>query len=232
MKRFLSNFSTVVVTVTVLALGSGPLVQAKPLDIARIYIEYNASANDLGFHVSLDAEDWETLEIRDPSGTTIFEVGSGGGYTGLGLTELFFEGAEPSLDEFPLEELLKRFPEGGYRFIAETADGRRLSSTAILSHAVPAGPAVFADVQNGSITIRWTPVTGPAEILPDEDVVVVGYQVIVEPFQVTLPATSTQVTLPSEFVAALAVGEHPFEVLAIDASGNQTITEGVFVKPK
>jgi len=232
MKRFLSNLSTAVFALTALALGSGNLAQAKPLDIARIYIEYNASANDLGFHVSLDAEDWETLEIRNPSGTTIFEVESGGGYADLGLTELFFEGAEPSLDEFPLADLLKRFPEGGYRIIAETVDGRRLSSTAVLSHAVPAGPAVSAVVQSGSITIRWAPVTGPAEILPDEDVVIVGYQVIVDPFQVTLPATSTQITLPPEFVAALAVGEHPFEVLAIDASGNQTITEGVFVKPR
>jgi hypothetical protein len=45
---------------------------------------------------------------------------------------------------------------------------------------------------------------------------------------VNLPGTATQVTLPPEFVASLAPGEHPFEVLAIEASGNQTITEGSF----
>jgi hypothetical protein len=38
------------------------------------------------------------------------------------------------------------------------------------------------------------------------------------------------VTVPKEFVASLAVGEQPFEVLAIDGGGNQTITEGSFVK--
>ena len=204
---------------------------AKPFEIARIYIEYNESANDLGFHVSLDAEDWETLEIRDPRGTTIFDVDSGGGYKDLGLTELFFEGAEPALDEFPLNELLARFPEGRYRFTAQLANGGRLSSSAALSHTVPAGPVVSTVIQNGTITIRWQPVTGPAAILPGRTVVITGYQVLVDPFEVTLPATATQVTLPPEFAASLSPGTHPFEVLAIEASGNQTITEGTFVKP-
>ena len=63
------------------------------------------------------------------------------------------------------------------------------------------------------------------------DVVIVGYQVIVGSFQVTVPAGTTRVTLPAEFAASLGRGAHPFEVLAIDASGNQTITEGEFVKP-
>jgi hypothetical protein len=39
------------------------------------------------------------------------------------------------------------------------------------------------------------------------------------------------VTVPPEFVASLASGEQPYEVLAIEASGNQTLTEGTFVKP-
>ena len=214
-----------------LAVGLATPGWAKPFKEARIYIEYNESANDLGFHVSLDAEDWESLEIRDPDGTTIFSVASAGGYTDLGLTELFFEGAEPNLDDFPLEDLLERFPEGTYRFIGRTVGDRQLSSNATLSHDVPAGPVLSAtDVQPGSITIHWAPVTGPAAILPDGDVNIVGYQVIVESFQVTLPATITQVTLPAEFSASLGSGEHLFEVLAIDASGNQTISEGAFVK--
>jgi hypothetical protein len=206
-------------------------VEARGFPIARIYIEYNESANDLGFHVSLDGEDWETLAIRDPGGTVIFDVDTGGGYTGLGLTELFFEGAEPALDEFPLADLLARFPEGRYRFQAATAAGGRLSSTATLSHAVPAGPQVSTEIQNGAVTIRWTPVTTSASILPGRAVTIIGYQVIVDPFQVTLPASATQITLPPEFAASLTGGAHPFEVLAIEASGNQTITEGEFVKP-
>jgi hypothetical protein len=211
------------------AVGLGVAGWAAQFSMARIYIEYNSSANDLGFHVFLDAEDWESLRIVNPAGTTIFEVVGKGGYAGLGLTELFFEGAEPSLDEFPLADLLARFPEGKYKFIGVTVGGARLASTATLSHAVPDGPSVSAEVDGNTVIIRWDPVRGPAEILPDEKVDIVGYQVIVDPFQVTLPATSTEVTLPREFVESLAPGEHAFEVLAIEASGNQTITEGSFV---
>jgi hypothetical protein len=104
-------------------------------------------------------------------------------------------------------------------------------STATLSHAVPDGPSVSAEIDDDTLVIRWDPVTGPAEILPDEDVDIVGYQVIVDPsFQVTVPASSTEVTVPREYVESLGPGEHPFEVLAIEESGNQTITEGFFVK--
>ena len=212
-------------------LLASPAAQAKNFEVARIYIEYNETANDLGFHVSLDGEDWETLEIRDPGGTVIFDLDSGGGYTDLGLTELFFEGAEPTLTDFPLADLLARFPEGRYRFSASLAGGGRLSSTAILSHTVPAGPQVSTEIANGKIVIRWTPVTTSASILPGQPVTIVGYQVLVDPFQVTLPATATQVTLPPEFAASLSSGPHPFEVLAIEAGGAQTITEGVLVKP-
>ncbi len=37
-------------------------------------------------------------------------------------------------------------------------------------------------------------------------------------------------TVPEEFYQSLTPGVHDFEVLAIDANGNQTITEGTFVK--
>jgi hypothetical protein len=39
------------------------------------------------------------------------------------------------------------------------------------------------------------------------------------------------VTVPSEYVESLGSGEHPFEVLAIEEGGNQTITEGSFTLP-
>jgi hypothetical protein len=213
----------------ILALGMAVTGHAAEFAEARIYIEYNSSGNDLGFHVSLDGEDWRALRIVAPTGAVIFEVEGLGGYRELGLTELFFEGAEPRLDEFPLEDLLALFPEGRYRFIGETVGNRRIRGMAILSHAVPAGPEVSATVGAGGVVIGWEPVTGTPAGFPARPVVIVGYQVIVGSFQVTLPASSTEVTLPDEFVSSLAAGEHDFEVLAIDRSGNQSITEGVFM---
>jgi hypothetical protein len=80
------------------------------------------------------------------------------------------------------------------------------------------------------IVIDWDDVTDP---FPGTDlaVAIVGYQVIVERvspqpllvFSVNLPATVTQVTVPAEFIEAGA--EYNVEVLAIEASGNQTISE-------
>jgi hypothetical protein len=196
--------------------------------IAKIYFEYNSTANDLGVHVSLDAEDWKALTIEHPDGRTIFNLTGGGGWGQLGLTELFFEGAEPTLDEFPLQDLLALFPEGRYTFRGTTVAGKTLTSRPTLSHAIPAGPEVAADVAGNSVVISWSPVTSTPPGFPSKPITIVGYQVLVDPFDVTLPASATSVTLPPEFVESLRSGAHPFEVLAIDASGNQTITEGSF----
>jgi hypothetical protein len=226
MMRHARKLPVLLVALAALVLGAaGWAAQFKE---ARFYIEYNSSGNDLGFHVFLDAEDWRSLRIVNPAGMTIFEVEGKGGYRELGLTELFFEGAEPSLADFPLEDLLALFPEGPYTFVGVTVDGGRLMSRATLSHAVPAGPSVSAEVNGETVIIRWEPVSSPPPDFPQRKIDIVGYQIIVEPFQVTLPASSTEVTLPREFVRSLGSGEHDFEVLAIDASGNQTITEGVF----
>lgn len=222
-------------------LGLGTPSRAAQFPEARIYIEYNSTDNDLGFHVSLDAENWKTVKIVNPNGRTIFDVAGKGAYQDLGLSELFFEGAEPTLFDFPLEDLLALFPEGKYTFIGTTVDGHSLVSKSTFTHAVPAAPDVIAsDTTVGpgnTLNICWDPVTEKATdpaggIFPDEPIVVVAYQVIVDPFQVTLPATDVQmcVTLPPQFVASLDPGTHGFEVLAIEKGGNQTITAGSFTK--
>ena len=220
------------ILLAVSALGVSAPVSAAPFPIARIYIEYNASANDLGFHVSLDGPNWRQLDIVNPRGIKVFEVVGKAGYAELGMTELFFEGAEPNLDEFPLEQLLARFPEGRYKFRGVEIGGTVLNSSPRLSHAVPDGPEVEADVRRDDVVIRWEPVTGVPEGFPRRRIEIVGYQVIVGSFQVTLPAGATEVELPDEFVESLPRGEEiPFEVLAIDRSGNQSITEGEFELP-
>ena len=233
MKTHARTLSAALAGMIALAVAPAP-AQAQEFSIARIYIEYNQTANDLGFHVSLDGEDWTDLRILDPNGKRIFDVSAKGGYKNLGLTELFFEGAEPNLDDFPLEDLLALFPEGDYTMIGRTVDGQYLRSLATLTHDVPDGPVVSTALvpacDGNTREISWTSVTGPAPILPDATVSIVGYQVLVSSFQITLPGSSTSVTIPEEFYASLAPGTQPFEVLAIDVSGNQTITEGTFVK--
>jgi hypothetical protein len=212
---------------------AGPGHGVTQLEIAKIFFEYNSSANDLGVHISLDGEDWKQLSIVNPKGRMIFTVEGKQAYKTLGMTELFFEGAEPSLDDVPLEELLALFPAGNYKFSGKTVDEGDVTGTATLSHAIPAGPSNVTAVlgPNDSLVISWDAVTGPPAGFPNEPIQIVGYQVIVDPFQVTVPGTTTSLTVSPEFVSSLGSGEHAFEVLAIDVSGNQTITEGSFVKP-
>lgn len=213
---------------TGLALALAAPAGAAQFEEARIFIEYNSTDNDLGFHVSFDAENWRTVSILNPAGATIFQVTGKGPFGALGMSELFTEGAEPSLDDVPLAVLLGLMREGQYTIRGVTVDGKTLMSKAMLSHAVPAGPVVSTSVNGNEVVISWEPVTGPPDDFPARPIHIVGYQVIVGSFQITLPGSSTSMQLPEELIDALGPGENGFEVLAIDVSGNQTITAGSF----
>jgi hypothetical protein len=227
--RLLTHFLVTIVTLIMVAAAPEAWAQKKLLfEEARFFIEYNSTAEDLGFHVFLDAEDWQEVEIVSPNGRTMGK----GGFGKLGMTELFFEGAEPSLDDFPLVDLLALFPEGKYTFIGTTVEGKILLSKAMLTHAIPDGPTVSAKVgDNNLLLIKWVAPAGPPAGFPDKPIDIVGYQVIVGSFQVTVPASNRRVTVPPEFVASLGSGQHGFEVLAMEKGGNQTITEGSFTLP-
>jgi len=238
MTRHRRTLTVVLVAVVALILGAtSPPAWAKKrvvsFSIAKVFFEYNSTPNDLGVHVFLDGEDWKELRIVNPNGRTIFEVEGHGPYRDFGMTELFFEGAEPNLADVPLEELLARFPAGDYKLIGRTVDGSRIVATATLTHAIPAGPSNLAAALTppNTLVISWDAVTAPPPGFPAEPIHIVGYQVIVGTFQVTVPATTLNVTVSPEFVSSLASGQQPFEVLAIEAGGNQTITEGSFTKP-
>jgi hypothetical protein len=213
--------------------------QAAPFSQRKIIIEVNSTAGDGGIQISVDGTGWNRLEVFDPNGRRVVDVGGSNSVGVTGITELFFESAEPSFADLPLDQLLVRFPAGNYTFQGTTVDGGRLSGKAALKHNIPAGPSIVSPA-NGSaldpaapLAIDWDPVTSPfpGTTLP---VTITGYQVIVErvrpqplqSFSVFLPAAITEVTVPPQFLEANA--DYAFEVLAIEASGNQTITEGNF----
>ena len=227
---FLGLSALFLTTVAPTAPDQGDGVQ---LEEASIFFEYNATDIDLVVQVSLDGEDWNKLKIINPNHKTIFEVAGKGPYKELGLTELFFEGAEPTLDEVSVDELLAMFPAGEYDFQGKTVDGEDIEGEGELSHAIPNAPDVSTQVGPGNtLIISWVAVPGTPVGFPDLPVELVSFQIIVEDeFQVMLPATATSVTVSPEFVASLDSGVHHFEVLAYEASGNHSITESTFVKP-
>jgi hypothetical protein len=202
------------------------------LDEVTMIVEVNATDGDAGLQVFLDGEAWRTMTVLRPDGREIIDIDTKSRLKNYGLTELFSESSEPTFEEFPLKKFKRLFPEGKYGFEGTTIEGDRLVGKAKLSHDIPDGPNITspadgATVAPDNVVASWGPVPQPAGVN------IVGYRAIVERedplrvFSVDLPASATSVTIPSEFLEPGI--EYKLEVQAIEASGNQTLTEITFL---
>lgn len=198
---------------------------------ARLIVETNATDGDAGLQIFLDHEPWSEVALYRPDGGKILDVITQGVLKDYGLTELFSESSEPPFKKFPLEEFKKLFPEGEYRLAGTTIEGKQIESMVTLTHDFPAGPEILtpaedSEVPAGDVVVSWKPVTEPAGIE------IIGYQVLVvnedaqRTFSADLPATATEITVPSQFLESGV--EYKVEVLAIEANRNQTLTEITF----
>jgi hypothetical protein len=223
-----------------------------PFEVAKIFLELNHTDGDLGIHALVDGKAWKKLEIEGPDESEILTVWARGRLGRHGLTELFFESDEPSFDELPPARFLRRFPAGKYEFEGVTIDGKELESTADLTHVLPAPPedimiseqeaaencdADVLPVVNGDVIIQWNRVTRshPDIGTPTNstDIVIAGYQVVVEReeptllvFSVDLPPDTTSVQVPPQFIALDT--EFKLEIVVREAGGNQTVVETCF----
>ena len=173
------------------------------------------------------------MQMRGPNGVEFSLVAEHG--VGMqGITEFFFESAEPSFDEQTLDELLELFPEGKYKFLGTTTDGKKLKGKARLTHDLPDAPVLVAPIEGEEIdaddaVFSWQPVADP----PGSEIV--GYEVVVEcdePEFTKLTALVgpdvTSLTVAPEVLGQEDVEECKWEVLAIEDSHNQTISEEEF----
>jgi hypothetical protein len=215
-----------------------------PLKEAKLIIEHNATDEDTGVQCFVDSEGWDRLELAGPNGVVLrFE---GKGELGeLGLTELFFETVEPENADVPIDELLEDFPAGEYTFRGrEMIDGESSGETvgkAVLTHDIPAGPELVAPREGAvvpleDLVVQWGAVTRSIRGTPVE---IVAYQLIVERdvapvpnmigkwgLSMYVPASVTAMTVPRSFLEPGT--EYAWEVLAIEESGNQTLSSGTF----
>jgi hypothetical protein len=216
---------------------------------AKLIIEFNATDGDFGVHGAFDDQGWKTLCVFAPSGRPVLEVGPQGQLRDLTMAGIFFESREPPISEFSFADLKAAFPEGEYTVRAESFDGTILVGSATFTHDVPAPPTItspqIADDPRGAkknpvsrddLVIRWDRVTKTVSGGP---VNITGYEVIVtkevedDPhgfsrptYDVHVPPTVNSLSVPAEFLEAGTVYE--LEVLALEASGNQTISVGFF----
>jgi hypothetical protein len=237
-------------------LPASDLVACRPaqgetanIDTARLFVEYNATDEDLGIHGGFDADGWSELCIYAPNGDQILGVKPQSQLGDLTVATIFFEGREPEISEFSFDDLAANFPEGQYAMRALSFDGMKLAGSATFSHNYPAPPTITSPelaedaetagdalVSTADLVIEWEDVT---ETVDGRPVAITGYEVIVtkeehdDPhgfsrpiFDVHVPPDRRALSVPAEFLEPGTVYE--LEVLALEESGNQTITVGFF----
>ncbi len=226
-----------------------PTGRTTEIATAKLIIEYNATDDDLGVHGAFDDHGWSSLCVLDPNGRAVLEVGPQGELHDLTMAGIFFESREPPSSEFSFADLAAAFPEGEYEVMGQSFDGTVLVGSATFTHDVPAPPTITAPalaeeprgtkrnpVSVDDLVIQWDHVT---TTVAGEPVDITGYEVIItkevedDPngfsrptYDVHVPASVNSLTVPVEFLEAATVYE--LEVLALEQSGNQTISVGFF----
>ncbi len=221
-----------------------------PFDVAEIFFELNDTDGDLGIHGLIDGEPWKKLEIESSDDREMAVIRLKSTLRRQGLTELFFESAEPTFDELPPEVFFDRFPEGTYEIEGVTLEGDELESETEITHLLPApvdglsvnGKPVPEDCDEGPVPevtppfmIDWDPVTlsHPELGRTNEPITVVRYQVVIEReeptelvYTVDLPPHITELVIPAGLTDP--EDELKIEVLTREESFNQSATESCF----
>ena len=215
-----------------------------PLKDAKLNIEHNATDKDTGFQGFIDSEGWRRLDVRGPAGDVLAFEGRGS-LGELGLTELFFETVEPENAKVPIDRVLAKLPQGNYTIAGPgqengTSTGQT-SGTAWLTHDIPAGPKLVsprdgARVPVRGVVARWSPVS---KTITGKPVKIIAYQLIIEKdvephrhmigkfgLSMYLPRSVTRIKVPDGFLQRRTA--YDWEVLAIERSGNQTLSSGSF----
>ena len=216
---------------------------------ARLIVEYNATDEDLGVHGQFEADGWSELCVFDPTGKLVLEIRPQSQLRDLGVGSIFFESQEPPAEQFSFDELKAAFPEGEYSVRAVALDGQILGGSADFTHDIPAAPSIIrptvaedeasadsAVVPIDGRAVEWEPVT---ETVEGEPVTITAYEVIItnlehddphgfsQPvFDVHVPASTNLLTVSPEFLEPDT--SYELEVLALELSGNQTISVGFF----
>ena len=156
--RFVRLLAVLLVPVAALILGTAaPEAWADEeleFDEADVYAELNDTDGDLGFHALIDGEGWKKLEIEDPNDREILEIRAKSILRRQGITELFFESAEPTFDELSPQQFFRRFPKGEYEIEGVTLDGEELESVDLFRHVMPEQPGYQEDTETVEINLN------------------------------------------------------------------------------
>ena len=228
------------------------------LPLGAAVVIFETTADDIELQAFIDGSPaWDRFEISDPREKKLYALKTRRQAKRQGLSELFFasspdhypeEAPSEAADE-TVEAFLRKFPAGGYEFEARLVDGGELEGVGMLTHVLPALPEILAPVSEtddppvvdrNNLVIEWEAVT--TRFIGDGPVNIIEYQVILDQLDpprampwvdggtrralINLPGSVTRLTVPPEFL--LPGAEYEFEILAIEESGNSTISAGEF----
>jgi hypothetical protein len=215
-----------------------------PLKDAKLNIEHNATDRDTGFQGFVDSEGWRRLDVQGSAGRMLTFTARGT-LGKLGLTELFFETVEPENKDTSIKKMLAKLPEGKYMITGPAQEnGESMGETsgkAWLTHDIPRGPKLISPATNATVPVsgvvaEWKPVR---RTITGKRVKVIAYQLIIEKdvdphrhmigklgLSMYLPRSVTRIEVPDGFLQPRTA--YNWEVLAIERSGNQTLSSGSF----
>jgi hypothetical protein len=234
----LSTAALLAVTVAAAPLGGDDDKNELELDEAEVFVEFNSTDGDFGIQFFWDGEPWKRMKVEGPGGSKALNVRAHRSLTAQGLTEGFFESAEPSVDELSMDQFFERFPEGEYEFEGHTLDGDELEGETEFTHVLPAPPSNLFPAEGdeinaaSSLVVSFDAVTQALDgspldpelyevILETEDDILRVCTIVLEG-DVAFPSA----TIPPEFLKP--GGEYKFEVIVQEESGNRTISETEF----
>ncbi len=108
-----------------------------PYSEAHLFFELNNTDDDLGIHALIDGDPWKKLTIEDPAERKMLDIKVSSRLKRQGLTEIFFESAEPTFDELSPQQFFRRFRKGTYEIEGKTLTGQELESEVELTHVMP-----------------------------------------------------------------------------------------------
>ena len=141
--------------------------------------------------------------------------------------------------------MLAKLPEGRYKIAGPAQENGksagRTAGRAWLTHDIPAGPRLLSPADGARVPVRgvvarWTPVS---KTIAGRPVKIIAYQLIIEKdvephphmigkfgLSMYLPRSVTSMAIPDRFLEPRTA--YNWEVLAIERSGNQTLSSGSF----
>jgi len=247
--RNLAVLSAAIVTGAALPAASA---DAPEISDAHVFFELNDTDRDLGIHAKVEADPWVNMQLYNHRRSRLLDIKVEGVLAWEGLNEFAFESSEPNFRHLPPEEFFRRYPEGQYLLVARGLYGARMDRLTQVSHLLPSPPVVavngipaatdcdsedIPEFTGDDIEIEWEEVTHSHATLGrvNEPVTIVNYEVIIEVPEANwkastiLPPDAFSFEVPEEILELAEEGIVKYEVLAREASDNQTAIESCFL---